>query len=243
MSFKNIMINCVKPEYTAKYIANTMLSKEIAKINSITLIPQISNSDIYQIAYIDIESYCDTEEAYAFIKNLKNGSVMFYHNDMNSDDVWIIENNTHNSGGLCVGPYTTNFCYDEDDNKSEINTEYNESVESNYDEEFELSMRQRPIQGIGIDRYTIDEAICHLDFLHERLNMANSHFDRQQILEEIFHLDNELRIQYTIQNSSNVTLRSDKVSRIEFQENQNLSREMSSMLRTNLFRSLSDLPV
>ena len=43
------MIHNVKPEYTAKYIANIMLTNEIAKISSITLIPQMSNKDIYNV--------------------------------------------------------------------------------------------------------------------------------------------------------------------------------------------------
>ncbi len=237
MNFKSIMITDVNIQYTAKYIANVMLTKEIAKIHSITLIPQMTNTNISNLAYIDIDSYCDTEEAYNFITNLKSGSFAFYHNDNNTDtDVWIIQMNTHNSGGLCVGTYTTYFNYDE------TNTDHNnDSIESNFDEELEESVRQRPIQGIGMDRYSVDEALTHLHFLHEKFNACQCEFKKELIQEEIIHMNNELRIQYTIENSSNVTLRSYQNSKIKFQENQNLSE--LSMLRTNLFRSISDLSV
>jgi len=231
------MITDVNVKYTAKYIADVMLTREIAKVNSITLIPQMTNTYISNIAYIDIESYCDTEEAYNFITNLKSGSLAFYHIDNNTDnDVWIIQMNTHNSGGLCVGTFTTYFNYDE------INTDHNnDSIESNFDEELEESVRQRPIQGIGMDRYSVDEALNHLHFLHEKFNACQCEFKKELIQEEIIHMNNELRIQYTMENSSNVTLRSHQNSKIKFQENQNLSE--LSMLRTNLFRSVSDLSV
>jgi hypothetical protein len=238
MSFKNIMIHNVKPEYTAKYIANIMLTNEIAKISSITLIPQMSNKDIYNVAYIDIESYCDTEEAYRFINKLKSGSFAFYHdyNKTDDDDVWVFDINTHNSGGLCVGTYTTYFNYDET-----ITDHNNDSIESNFDEELEESLHQRPIQGIGMDRYSVHEALTHLHFLHEKFNACQCEFKKELIQEEIIHMNNELRIQYTMENSSNVTLRSYQNSKFKFQENQNLSE--LSMLRTNLFRSVSDLSV
>lgn len=234
------MIHNVNTQYTAKYIANVMLTREIAKINSITLIPQMTNTDISQIAYIDIDSYCDTEEAYNFINNLKSGSLIFYHNsNQTDDDVWVFQNNTHNSGSLCVGTYTTYFTYDEED---EINTDdNNDSLETKYDEEFKLTLCQRPIQGIGIDRYTVEEAISHIDFLQEKLNASQTDFERLQIQEEIFHIDNELRIQYTMENGSNVTLRSYQNSKFQNQENQNMSN--LSMLRATLFRSVSDLSV
>lgn len=239
MSFKSIMIHNVKPEYTAKYIASIMLTREIAKISSITLIPQMTNKDIYYVAYIDIDSYCDTEEAYNFIKNLKSSSFTFYHdNNKSDDDVWVFDINTHNSGGLCVGTYTTNIYYDENETNKDHN---NGSTVSNCDEELEDLERLRPIQGIGIDRYSVDEALIHLHFLHEKFNACHCEFKKELIQEEIIHMNNELRIQYTMENSSNVTLRSYQNSKIKFQETQNLSE--LSMMRTNLFRSVSDLSV
>jgi len=240
MSFKSIMIHNVKPEYTAKYIANIMLTSEIAKISSITLIPQMTNTNITNVAYIDIDTYCDTEEAYRFINKLKSGPLAFYHdNNKSHDDVWVFDINTHNSGGLCVGPYTTNIYYDE----NETNTDHNnDSTVSNCDEELEDLERQRPIQGIGFDRYSVDEALVHLHFLHEKFNACQCEFKQEQIQEEIIHINNELRIQYTMENSSNVTLRAYQNSKKnKFQENQNLSD--LSMLRTNLFRTVSDLSV
>ncbi len=56
MTVKNIMISNINPEYTAMYIANVLKIREIAHVNSITLIPEIKNDEIFNIAYIDIEN-------------------------------------------------------------------------------------------------------------------------------------------------------------------------------------------
>ena len=115
MAFKSIMITEVKAHYTAEHIAFILLTKEICRVSSITLIPQIYNEEIYNIAYIDIYSYCDTEAAYEFIHHIKYG-VFILHHDNDPDNVWTLQNNTHNSGGLKVGTYTTKFYYDKNDN-------------------------------------------------------------------------------------------------------------------------------
>ncbi len=39
MAIKSIMIHNIKFEYTAEYIASVLLSREIAYVSSITLIP------------------------------------------------------------------------------------------------------------------------------------------------------------------------------------------------------------
>ena len=124
MAIKSIMIHNIKSEYTAEYIANVLLSREIAYVSSITLIPEIKNDDIFNIAYIDINSYCDTESAYDFIENLKYGFFVLC-NDA-KENPWIIQKNTHNSGGLSVGTYTTYFTYNENNNwiKVEGENEY-----------------------------------------------------------------------------------------------------------------------
>ena len=110
MTIKSIIINKVNTIYTADHIAFTLLIKEICHVSSITLIPQIDDADIYYIAYIDIDSYCDTEAAYEFIHHIKNG-IFTLHHDNDPDNLWTFQLNTHNFGGLSVGSFTTFYNY------------------------------------------------------------------------------------------------------------------------------------
>jgi hypothetical protein len=115
MSAKNIMILDIKPQFTAEYIANLLWKREIAKVSSITFIPQIKNGEISHIAYINIDSFCETEAAYDFVYNMSADHFIFCHDESdvnNPDNLWILEKNTHNSGNLYVGPYTTAFASD-----------------------------------------------------------------------------------------------------------------------------------
>ena len=100
----NLMIQAIHTEYTAEYIAKILWKQEIAKVNSITLIPQIKNNEFVNIAYITIASYLDTEAAYEFISKLKKNNFV----ELNYT-LWTIQPNTHNDGNLCVGPYTNVF--------------------------------------------------------------------------------------------------------------------------------------
>jgi hypothetical protein len=112
MSAKNIMISDIMYRFTAQYIANVLWKREIAKVSSITLIPQIKNGEISHIAYIDIDSFCETKAAYDFVYNMSADCFAFCHDESNlknEDNFWILQKNTHNSGNLCVGPYTTAF--------------------------------------------------------------------------------------------------------------------------------------
>ena len=112
MSATNIMISDIKSQFTSEYIANVLWKREIAKVSSITLIPQIKNEEISYIAYIDIDSFCDTEVAYDFVCHMSADNFAFCHNESdmeNTDNFWIVEKNTHNSGNLHVGSYTTAF--------------------------------------------------------------------------------------------------------------------------------------
>lgn len=136
MSAKNIMILDIKPQFTSEYIANLLWKREIAKVSSITLIPQIQNGEISHIAYINIVSFCDTEVAYDFVKNMSTDNFIFCHHEgdpENPDNFWIIQKNIHNSGNICVGPYTTLFIpeffeYDIVETDSEI-----DGIDANYD--------------------------------------------------------------------------------------------------------------
>jgi len=222
------MICDVKPQYTSEYIANILLRKKIAKVSSITLMPQITNGEISNIAYIDIYSYCDTEAAYKFISKLKSEFFKFCHDDTDKDyNLWIVQKNHHNSGGLSVGTYTTNF--------AQVYQEDNVSIDTNYDIDWQEFINERPIQGLGFDCYSVNEAIQYLELLNEKLYTVSCEYDRIKIQEEIDHFDNELRIQYTLENSYNVTLRQNQY------DNNSFPREM--IWRDEIVSSVSDLSV
>jgi hypothetical protein len=178
------MISQVKTHYTAQHIAFTLLNKEIFYVSSITLIPQIYNGEIYNIAYIDIHSYCDTEAAYEFIQNIKYGLFLLEH-DNDLDNVWVFQNNIHNSGQLSVGSFTTHF-----------NHTFNYSIQE-----------YRPILGINNDHYSLNEALDYFHLLNQQWHSVNTAVQRRQIEDIIHHFDNELRIHHSLLNSQHVTIR------------------------------------
>ncbi len=108
MSIKSLMIANVETQFTAEYIANVFWNQKIAQVSSITLIPYLKDTEIVQMAYITIQSWCDSEVAYNFIQRVKvsEGEARLIHQ---SDDWWSVQINTHNDGILFVGDYTTNF--------------------------------------------------------------------------------------------------------------------------------------
>lgn len=110
MSIKSLMIANVDSQHTAENIANVFLNQNIAHVSSITLIPYLKETEILQMAYIDIEYWCDSEVAYNFLQRLKvpEGEARLVYAD---DDWWPVHINTHNNGQLLVGVYTTTFSY------------------------------------------------------------------------------------------------------------------------------------
>jgi hypothetical protein len=102
------MIANVESQFNAEYIANVFWNQNLAQVRSITLIPYLKGTEIVQMAYIDIQYWCDSEVAYNFIQRIKvpEGEARLVHQ---SDDWWAVQNNTHNDGCLLVGVYTTTF--------------------------------------------------------------------------------------------------------------------------------------
>ena len=100
----------VNIKYTAEFIANQFWRQHIAKVSSVTFIPIICRSTglcKYKHAYITIESYCDTEIAYNFIKRLiNNGEANFVFND---DDYWIIRPINDNIANIVMERFTSIF--------------------------------------------------------------------------------------------------------------------------------------
>jgi hypothetical protein len=103
----------------ANYIANVLFEQQIAKVKTITILPYLINDNIYKIAYVNIASWEDSENAYDFIQQLKNPyqETRFIHQN---NDWWPVKINSHNSGDMFLYSYTTEFhsSYFEEDLKN-----------------------------------------------------------------------------------------------------------------------------
>lgn len=194
------MIPCVESQYTQEYIANVFWRLHIAKVSSITLIPYLKNNEIYNIAYILIDDWCDSESAYNFIQRVKNPEreARIIHNS--DEDWWPVQINTHNDGKMYVGTYTVTF-----------DSEYfQRDVSSCSDDELEY-----PIKGLHNNNYTVDDALERIWFLNqvaEDFPPSSTRF--YDIKSEIKHLETELKIHNATLNSHNVTLRDGQLSHI-----------------------------
>jgi len=108
MSIKSITIPAVEVKYTAEDIAHILWTNNIAQSKLITMVPYLRDDMVYNIVYIGIEFWCDSEVAFNFIKKLKDPlkEVRLVHN---SDDWWNVEINKHNSGTNYLYPYSKRF--------------------------------------------------------------------------------------------------------------------------------------
>ena len=97
----SLMIPCVESRFTAEYIANAFWNQHIAQVKTITLIPYLKNTVTFQLAYVVIENWCDSEVAYNFIKRLQKvegegegeGEVRMIHR---TDEWWPIQLSSYN---------------------------------------------------------------------------------------------------------------------------------------------------
>ena len=108
MSINSVIVSGIMMQYNSEYIANIFWKQNIAQVSSITLLPYLRGTKVYQIAYVSIATWCDSEVAYNFIRRLKDETKdtrIVYQ----SDYWWPIRINTHNSGNIFLGPYTTIF--------------------------------------------------------------------------------------------------------------------------------------
>lgn len=106
MPVKNLIIPCVESYYGHKHIANVFWKQQIAKIGSVTLIPSSrSSKKQYNVAYITVSEWCDSEVAYNFIKRISNSNKetrLIYK----SDKWWPIYNDNNRQNNH---KYTTTF--------------------------------------------------------------------------------------------------------------------------------------
>jgi len=154
------MIPCVEfpidvaYEDQPRYVANTFLKQNIAKINDITLIPYWRNGAVVYVGFITILEWFDTENSYNFIQKLKNPSKetrMVY----DDDDWWVIQLNTGDECDFAVENYTVYFSYPTD---FELEEEVDE-VEEVEDEEVEKVVIPKPV--LQRERGIWSCAVCH----------------------------------------------------------------------------------
>lgn len=201
MSINSLMIINIDSQYNSEYIANVFWNQNLAQVSSITLIPQILGSKFVNNAYIDIKTWCDTEAAYNFIESLKINHAILFHNN---EGFWIPQINTHNSGNLFVGSYTTYF-----NNNFFITKEEEEIIDNDYDWSEDLAEFQREhcIKCFRTNNFiTVEEAEEHLLNLNQRIYSERFNDYDINIDDEIEHFKRELRAYYMNQNK-NVTLR------------------------------------
>ena len=215
------MILEVNTKYTQEYIANVFWSLEIAKVSSVTLIPFLYESYIFNIAYIKIDEWFDSEFVYELIQKFKTGEKVKIMNNKKYNEWWPVEINTHNDGDISVGAYTVTFDSSyfkkkefEDDDETAPCTEIDDDETAPCTEvDDEDCFNERPIKGLGNDYYSVTEALNLLWDLQQKrkklYDTIKSQRDEQfmNIEDEINHFENELRIHESILNSSNVTLR------------------------------------
>lgn len=156
-------------QYTAEYIANIFWSQGIAKVKSIVLTPYLYNSSFYQTAYIHIDSWCDSEIAYNFIKRLqdKQKTTRIVHH---VDDWWPVKINTMEANTIMKlyqysGKNLTTFeesyyqKYTNTETETYTNKETNADTDSDSDSiseqlvELAKSLAQRPAVPILIKRW------------------------------------------------------------------------------------------
>ena len=189
MSINNLIISSIESQYTSEYIVNTFGNQEIAKINNITLCPYRKGNEYFNIAYVSVEEWCDTEAAYNFIQRLKssNKEARIVHYD---DNWW------------CVN----------------INKNFNQEIKSDVvsDTYIEVVCGREiiwfPIKGINKEYYSVPGALHRISMLRNELVIVKSDVERKQIENELHHLETELLINNSVNNSNNVTIRSSKFS-------------------------------
>ena len=117
MTTARIMITELGPQYDEYRIAIYFWSKKIAKVTSVTIIPYVDCGVKLGIAYIDL-TLLKTEAGKDFAKklwlsssqmNAMSGGGFRHKISEDEDDDWLIQQNTHNTGKLCVGNFTTDF--------------------------------------------------------------------------------------------------------------------------------------
>jgi hypothetical protein len=190
MSVNNLIISRIESQYTPEYIINTFWNQEIAKINNIYLFPYRKGNEYFNIAYISVDQWCDTEAAYNFIQRLKssNRETRIVHHD---DEWWCVQINTNYDRVIMSDLVSDNY----------------------YEVVCGREILSLPIKGINYEYYSIPGALHRILMLKSDLLQVESDIERNQIEIELYQLETELLINHSVNNSNNVTIRSNKFSK------------------------------
>ena len=131
MPVLSLMINRIPTTLNASQIAREFWQQDVAKVLSITMIPYMFDTEIFYTAYLNIDTWADSEKAYDFIRELQNNDAHIKF----SDQVYKVQTNTHNNGNLLLVNYTTQFAdsfyaTDEDEAVSPITLNFDSEGEN-----------------------------------------------------------------------------------------------------------------
>ena len=147
MSIQSLMILNAEGVFSAEYIANQFLIQNIAQVSNIIFIPCIKNNTIYQMIYIEILNWCDSEIAYNFISRLKlpEGEARINYNI--NDDWWVVQSNTHYNGQIDINKYGITFSQQSFINQNEPLKEneeaFGEAFGTSFDEACEEILKEK----------------------------------------------------------------------------------------------------
>jgi hypothetical protein len=186
MSINSVMISRILPQYTAEYIANVFWNHNIAQVSSITLLPYLQGSTVFHTAYVSIATWADSEVAYNLIQRLKDDSkkARIVHKD---DLWWPMKINTHNTGNIYLGPYTTTFPESYFNRQEPEEEETEERVISTYKFDGKLTVNEA-IARCG----ELSEAIEDISNFSQRPSSRDV-YDMSDFCEEIDFLEQQLR--------------------------------------------------
>ena len=119
---KNLIIHYVRSKYTAQYIADTLLKKNIAQVRKITLIPQDLAGDAsraWNTAYVEIDYWIDSNNGLEALDGLNQEEeprffILYHTNDF--VDSFTFELNKYNDGSFEISGKTTYFFVKETNN-------------------------------------------------------------------------------------------------------------------------------
>jgi hypothetical protein len=218
MAPKNLMIRFLDTKYDAEYIVKIFWEKEIAMLNSVTLVPQITNQDITNVAYITIDEYCETETAYEFICRIKEDCYIILDD---IDNYWILEKNVHNNGDFYLESFTKIF------NKNYYYHDFHHEEDC-----------QKTIKGLHNDYYSFEEARNYLLELIKKYSDSMYYDEKTKIQTEIFHIKNEIKNHNVIEKNVYVTLRKnqfcDTLSKSKLDTNFIMSEDEINILKLDL---------
>lgn len=185
MSANRIVILEVETQFPAHYIADVFWTQDIGKVSSITLIPQIYNGKITNIAYVYFNSFNESEAAKEFLEAMKADGCMFCHNHSDpQNNIWVLEKNNHHSGELYVGPYTQMFT-------SDFFEGFVTGDDSFLRETIDVN-RPHYIVGLDSKSYHIDEALERLWVLDEQA--INGRYE--DFIDEMYHFTTQIALYY-----------------------------------------------